>query len=540
MGDNPDDPEQPQSAIMGEPTGFLRLKRGPTPERDPQRRVADYEEVYLIPPAEHAADQGARCMDCGVPFCHDGCPLGNRIPDWNDLVHRDDWHGAIETLHATNDFPEFTGRLCPAPCEAACVLAINDDPVAIKQIEVAIIERAWQEGWVMPRPPLERTGRTVVVVGSGPAGLAAAAQLNRQGHDVTVLERDEAPGGLLRFGIPDFKLEKWVIDRRLEVLRREGVRVACGVQAGVDPTGDELLARFDAVVVATGARVPRDLAIPGRDLVGVHLAMEYLTQRNRAVARAQGRLTTPPEPLITASGRHVVVIGGGDTAMDCIGNAHREQPRSVTLLDIYDEPIGPALRDIAPWPTAPKRLPSTYALDEGGRRMDRRTATELVGERGRVTTVRGVEVGEPPGFAPRPGSSFELPADLVIIAIGFAHAEHDGLVPQLGLAVELDGRLHAPVYAASQPRVFAAGDARRGQSLVVTAIAEGRRCARVVDRALRSGMAAPARVSRTGPVAPAASPRRRAPLRPDPLPARTRGAAAGRGGRGERRLAPRT
>ena len=523
---------------MGELGGFLRIERGPTPERDPRRRIGDHGEIYLVPSAAHAADQGARCMDCGVPFCHEGCPLGNRIPDWNDLVHADDWHAAIDALHATNDFPEFTGRLCPAPCEAACVLAINDDPVAIKQIEVAIIERAWHEGWVTPQPPPQRSGMSVAVIGSGPAGLAAAARLNRRGHEVTVFERDEAPGGLLRLGIPDFKLEKWVIDRRLEVLRAEGVRLACGTHAGVEPTGEELLACFDAVIVATGARVPRELPVPGRELGGVHLAMEYLVQRNRAIARAQGRPAPPPPAPISARDRDVVVIGGGDTAMDCIGNAHREHPRSVTVLDIYEEPSGPAPRDIVPWPAAPKRLPHTYALDEGGRRMDRRRATALVGADGRVTAVRAVEVGDPPAFAPLPGSEFELPADLVIVAIGFAHAEHDGLVPQLGLAVELDGRLHAPAYAASQPRVFAAGDARRGQSLVVTAIAEGRRCARVVDAELRSrraGRREPGPQRRV----PAAAVRARTPVRAAPSPGRTRGVPATRGERDGSRAAPR-
>jgi glutamate synthase (NADPH/NADH) small chain len=474
---------------VGQLGGFLRITRAPTPQRDPRTRIADHHEVYELLPEPLARDQGARCMDCGVPFCHDGCPLGNLIPDWNDLVYRDEWRAAIERLHATNDFPEFTGRLCPAPCEPACVLAINDDPVSIKQIELAIVERAWAEGWIHPRPPAVRSGRRVAVVGSGPAGLAAAAQLNRAGHDVTVYERDEAPGGLLRFGVPDFKLEKWVIDRRTALLEEEGVVLRCGEDPGA-AGAERLAAGHDAVVVATGSRVPRDLPVPGRELRGVHFAMDYLYQRNRGVAAADGRPAPPPparEQAISAAGRHVVVVGGGDTAMDCIGNAHREWPRSVTLLDIYPAPVGPAHRDIVPWPAAPKRLPSTYALDEGGDRLTTRTATELIGVRGHVRGVRGVEVGPAPAFEPLPDTEFELPADLVLVAIGFAHPEHDGLVAQLGLDLDARGNVHAPVYAASRRGVFAAGDARRGQSLVVTAIAEGRRCARAVDRFLATG-----------------------------------------------------
>ena len=468
---------------MGQQRGFLEFARAPTPQRSPRERVGDYHEVYEVPSAAHARQEAARCMDCGVPFCHDGCPLGNLIPDWNDLASRDDWRAAFDALDATNDFPEFTGRLCPAPCEPACVLAINDDPVAIKQVEVAIAERAWEEGWVQPRPPQRPTGQTVAVVGSGPAGLAVAAQLNRRGHEPTVFERDEAPGGLLRFGIPDFKLEKWVIDRRVTLLEREGVRFRCGVHCGVDLTGEQLLSSFSAVVLATGTRVPRDLAIPGRELHGVHFAMDYLYDCNRAVAVEQGRRASSGERAICAADRDVVVIGGGDTAMDCIANVHRQGAHSVTLLDTYEEPIGPAARDIVPWPAAPKRLPSTYALDEGGDRLDRRTAAELLGADGHVRAVRGIHVGPPPDRAPLAGSEFELAADLVLIAIGFAHPEHDGLISQLELELDQRGNVHAPVYATSKPSVFAAGDARRGKSLVVSAIAEGRRCARVVDQA---------------------------------------------------------
>jgi glutamate synthase (NADPH) small chain len=468
---------------MGELRGFLDIVRGPTPQRDPRQRIADYGEVYSLLPAEDAAAQGARCMDCGVPFCHNGCPLGNLIPDWNDLVYRDRWREAIDQLHATNDFPEFTGRICPAPCESACVLAINDDAVTIKQIEVAIAERAFDEGWVKPQPPAQRTGRTVAVIGSGPAGLAAASQLNRTGHHVTVYERDEGPGGLLRFGVPDFKLEKWVIDRRVELLEREGVELRYGVDVGVDLDPEELAAQVDAVVVATGARLARELPLPGRDLDGVHLAMDYLYVRNRWVAAQQGREALPSEP-ITAAGKHVVVIGGGDTAMDCVGNAHREHARSVTVIDTYEPPAGAHTREMVPWPEAPRRLPSTYALDEGGERMWQRTAVELVGRDGHIAAIRGANAGPAPDYPPLPGSEFELPADLVLIAIGFSGPEREGTIDRLGIRLGARGAIHAPAFETSRPNVFAAGDARRGQSLVVTAIAEGRRCAKMVDRHL--------------------------------------------------------
>ena len=420
---------------MGELGGFLKITRTPAQERDPRERIADYKEIYEVLPEDEAARQGARCMECGVPFCHDGCPLGNLIPDWNDLVYQGRWREAIDQLHATNDFPEWTGLICPAPCEPACVLSINDDPVSIKQIELAIVERAWEEGWIVPRPPEARSGRSVGIVGSGPAGLAAAAQLNRAGHDVLVYERDEGPGGLLRFGVPDFKLEKWYIDRRIAVLEAEGVR----------------------------------------------FAMDYLYARNRWVARgaAEG-----DDPELTAVGKNVVVIGGGDTAMDCVGNAHREGARSVTVLDTYPAPPGPAARDSVPWPEAPRRLVSTYALEEGGERRWTQTASHLDGRDGRVVAVHGTYVTPPPGPRPVPGTEFELPADLVLIAIGFSHPEHAGTVEQLELELDRRGNVKAPTYASSHPGVFVAGDARIGQSLIVNAIAEGRRCARVVDRHL--------------------------------------------------------
>jgi glutamate synthase (NADPH) small chain len=477
---------------MGELGAFVEIARMPAPQRDPGSRVADYEEIYGIATADAAAREGARCMDCGVPFCHSGCPLGNLIPDWNDLVYRDQWRAAIDQLHATNDFPEFTGRICPAPCEAACVLAINDDAVSIKAIEVGIVERAFGEGWIAPRETAPRSGRRVAVVGSGPAGLAAAAQLNLRGHDVCVFERDEAPGGLMRFGVPDFKLDKRIIDRRIALLEREGVEVRCDVDVGADVGAAELARRFDAVVLATGARLARELPLPGRDLGGVHLAMDYLYGRNRWVARRQDRPARPVAEPISAAGRHVVVIGGGDTAMDCVGNAHREGAASVTVLDSYAPPGGTRTRDIVPWPAAPRRLASTYALDEGGNRIWHRTALALEGDGEHVRRVMSAYAGPPPDYRPLTGTATPLSADLVLIAIGFSGPETAGPIDQLGLGMTPSGAIRAPAFATSQPGVFAAGDARRGQSLVVWAIAEGRRCARVVDRHLSRDGAGPA------------------------------------------------
>jgi glutamate synthase (NADPH/NADH) small chain len=469
---------------LGELGGFLRITRAATPQRDPRERTADYHEIYRVLPEEHAQAQGARCMDCGVPFCHEGCPLGNLIPDWNDLVYRGDWRAAIDQLHRTNDFPEWTGRICPAPCEPACVLAINDDPVSIKNIELAIVERAWEEGWITPTPPTHRTGRSVAVIGSGPAGLAVANQLNRLGHLVTVLERDEGPGGLLRFGVPDPKLEKWVIDRRVNVLAEEGIVFEYGVDVGRDRTVAQLQAEFDAVVFATGSRVPREVGIPGADLPGVHFAMDYLYARNRWVAR--GGEDAPEDGVLTAAGKHVVVIGGGDTAMDCVANATREGAESVTVLDTYPAPVSPHARDNAPWPEAPRRVSMTYALEEGGERRWTQTAWRLEERDGRVGVVHGSYVTPAPDRRAVEGTEFELPADMVLVAIGFSHPEHEGAVEELGLELDRRGNILARTFETSAPGVFAAGDARIGQSLIVTAIAEGRKCARIVDRHLQS------------------------------------------------------
>jgi glutamate synthase (NADPH/NADH) small chain len=472
---------------VGELGAFLKITRVPAPERDPRERVGDYKEIYQVLPADEAARQGARCMECGVPFCHDGCPLGNLIPDWNDLVYKGRWREAIDQLHATNNFPEFTGLICPAPCESACVLAINDDPVMIKQIEYAIVHRAWEEGWIVPVVPEVRTGRSVAVVGSGPAGLAAAQQLNAEGHSVVVFERDEGPGGLLRFGVPDAKLEKWMIDRRVDVLAAEGIEFRYGVDVGRDLGVDALRSEFDAVVVATGSRVPRDIDVPGRELAGVHFAMDYLYQRNRWVAREEGRpsIEVAPEDVISAAGKHVVVIGGGDTGMDCVSSANREGAASVVMYDVYPEvPPGGRYED-SPWPEHPRRTVTTYALDEGGERLFGTQIMRLAGADGRVTAVEGRQVQ---GTSSRnlqavPGSDFTAPADLVLVAIGFTHPEHEGLVENLGVALDARGNVKAGAsFASSVDGVFACGDARRGQSLVVTAIAEGRRCARAVDR----------------------------------------------------------
>ena len=474
---------------MGELGGFLKIHRVGFDKRDPRERVRDYKQYFRLQPEDELRRQGGRCMDCGVPFCHEGCPLGNLIPDWNDLVYRGDWREAIDQLHATNNFPEFTGLICPAPCESACVLDINDDPVTIEQIELGIAERAWQEGWIVPEPPQRRTGRSVGVIGSGPAGMAVAAELNKLGHRVVVYERDEGVGGLMRFGVPDAKLEKWIIDRRVKVLEEEGIEFECDVDVGRDVTAPQLRDRHDALVVAIGSRVHRDLRVPGSDLEGVHFAMDYLYQRNRYVAKLEGRGFREPETPIVAEGKRVVVVGGGDTGMDCISNAIREGAREVKMLDVYPE-LPPSGRPATtPWPLPPKRTLTTYALDEGGQREWNAEVTALEGRDGRVATVnaRRVEGTSSRDLRPVPGSEHTLPADLVLIAIGFAHPEHEGAVEQLALELDARGNLKAPVYETSLEGVFACGDARVGQSLIVTAIAECRKCDRMVDRYLGGG-----------------------------------------------------
>jgi glutamate synthase (NADPH/NADH) small chain len=420
-------------------------------------------------------------MDCGIPFCHSGCPLGNLIPDWNDLVYRDRWREAIDALHATNNFPEFTGRICPAPCETACVLDINDDAVTIKQIEQSIIDRAFEEGWVRPEPPAFRTGRTVAVVGSGPAGLAAAAQLNKAGHRVTLFERNDRIGGLLRYGVPDFKLDKRVVQRRVDILEAEGIEMRTGVDVGVDVTADELRDQFDAIVISTGSTVPRDLPVAGRELDGVHFAMEYLEQRNRFVAG-----DAPHPKPISAAGKHVVIIGGGDTGADCLGNSHREHPASVTQFELLPEPPPARPDDMTPWPQWPLIMRTSGAHEEGGDRVYSVLTTELTGTDGQVKQLHFHEVGGPPGFEKVEGSERTIDADLVLLAMGFLHPQHEGLVEQLGLELDGRGNIAATDFASSVPGVFAAGDARRGQSLIVWAIAEGRQAASAADEYLQS------------------------------------------------------
>ncbi len=481
---------------MGKLGGFLQIERHGVPQRDPVERARDYKEFLLTRPEHELRDQGARCMDCGVPFCHNGCPLGNLIPDWNDLVYRDRWRDAIDQLHATNNFPEFTGRLCPAPCEAACVLEIREgDAVTIKQIENSIINRAWDEGWVVPKPPRRETGQSVAVVGSGPAGMAAAQQLRRAGHRVTLFERDEAIGGLVRFGVPDFKIEKVVVERRVQQLAAEGVELRCGVDVGRDVSVQELRGGYDAVVLATGSRVPRDLPVPGRDLNGVHFAMEYLYQRNRWVARELGPepTTAPPavpERVITAKDRDVVVIGGGDTGADCVGNALREGARSITQLELLPEPPPRRPDERTPWPEWPLKYRLSYAMEEAQRTRTGEQDYSVVTTRfsddgaGGVAALHIADAEPQPPFGPVDGTERELKAQLVLLAMGFLHPEAE-LLEQLGVEKDPRGNVKtAKPYISSVEGVFAAGDARRGQSLIVWAINEGRQCARMVERYL--------------------------------------------------------
>ncbi len=473
---------------MGDPRGFLLHERKTPARRPVPVRLKDWREVYEEFPEADLKVQASRCMDCGIPFCNNGCPLGNLIPDWNDLVHRDRWREAIDRLHATNNFPEFTGRLCPAPCEGACVVGINEDPVTIKQVEVTIIERAFDEGWVQPVLPSKVTGKAVAIIGSGPAGLAAAQQLTRAGHRVVVFERADRIGGLLRYGIPEFKMEKWVVDRRLDQMRAEGTEFRANANVGGpadDPSSVSVreLDEFDAVILAGGATQWRDLPIPGRELDGIHQAMEYLPPANRVQL---GDLTDPP---ISATGKHVIIIGGGDTGADCLGTAHRQGAASVHQFEIMPRP--PDARDgSTPWPTYPLVYRVSSAHEEGGERVYSVNTKEFIGANGRVTKLRAemverATVDGRPQFVPVPGSEFELDADLVLLAMGFTGPQRSGLLDELG--VELDGRGNVQrdqTWATSLDRVFACGDMGRGQSLIVWAIAEGRACAAAVDEFL--------------------------------------------------------
>ena len=466
---------------MADPKGFLKVQERELPPRRPVPvRIMDFKEVYENQDPSQLRRQAGRCMDCGVPFCHSGCPLGNLIPEWNDLMWRGEGRQAIERLHATNNFPEFTGTLCPAPCEASCVLGINQPPVTIKQVEVSIIDQAWANGWVQPHPPERLTGKTVAVVGSGPAGLAAAQQLTRAGHTVAVYERDDRIGGLLRYGIPDFKMEKRRLDARLAQMQAEGTRFRAGVEIGRDISWSDLRTRYDAVVIATGATVPRDLPIPGRDLLGVHFAMDYLVQQNKVVAGD----TVPTQ--ISAEGRHVVVIGGGDTGADCIGTAHRQGALSVTNLAIGKQPPSERPED-QPWPLVPTVFEVSSAHEEGGERVYLASTVEfLANEAGEVRALRVAETEYLDGRrVPKSGTEREIPADLVLIAMGFTGPESESLEGQLRLPFDGRGNVERDAdYATSEAGVFVAGDAGRGQSLIVWAIAEGRAAASAVDRYL--------------------------------------------------------
>jgi glutamate synthase (NADPH/NADH) small chain len=468
-------------------------REGPT-RRPVESRVHDWLEVYEDFPLQKLKDQAARCMDCGIPFCHQGCPLGNVIPDWNDLVYRDRWHDAMDRLHATNNFPEFTGRLCPAPCEAACVLGINNDPVTIKQVELTIVEHAWDEGWILPEPPEKRTGKKVAVVGSGPAGLAVAQQLARAGHAVTVFERDDRIGGLLRYGIPDFKMEKRYLDRRLAQMEAEGVVFRPSVNVGRDIDARSLLDDFDAVCLAGGSTWPRNLEVPGRELDGVHYAMDYLPLQNKRNAGDE----IPAESFISAAGKRVVILGGGDTGADCLGTAHRQGCLSIKQFELLPRP--PADRDSSanPWPTWPVIYRTSSAHEEGGERDYSILTRALTGENGALTALQGVRVEFVAGEDGRqvmqeiPGTEFEEPVDLLLLAMGFLGPEKEGLLEQLGVALDARGNVRADEHKmTSVPGVFTAGDMTRGQSLIVWAIAEGRAAARGIDQYLMGETALP-------------------------------------------------
>jgi len=462
---------------MGKVTGFLEIDREQATRRRVEDRVQDWFEIYEPFPVEKQRDQSARCMDCGVPFCHTGCPVNNLIPDWNDLAYNNKWERAIRRLHATNNFPEFTGRICPAPCEAACVLGIDQPAVSIKLIEKSIVERAWEEGWIHAEPPEHNTGKRVAVVGSGPAGLAAAQQLRRAGHSVTVYEKNDRIGGLLRYGIPNFKLEKHVIDRRLKQMRDEGVTFLTNAHVGENVPVDTLTNHYDAILLAGGAEHPRDLKIPGRELKGIHYAMEFLPQQNK---RCEGD-TVDSEISIIAEGKRVVIIGGGDTGADCLGTTHRQKPRSVHQFEIMPKPPE-ARADSTPWPLWPLQLRTEGAHEEGGIRDWSINSVRFTGdENGNVKQLHAVRVGPPPKFEPIAGTDFTMDVDLVLLAMGFLGPVRPGMIEQLG--VELDGRGNVATtdFKTSVEGVFAAGDMRRGQSLVVWAIAEGRKAAAAID-----------------------------------------------------------
>jgi glutamate synthase (NADPH/NADH) small chain len=464
---------------VGKVTGFKEYKREMPARRPVEERVHDYFEVYQPFPEEKVRVQAARCMDCGIPFCHTGCPVTNIIPDWNDLVYRDHWKEAIRVLHSTNNFPEFTGRICPAPCEAACVLGINEPPVTIKLIEKTIVDRAWEEGWIRPELPETRTGKRIAVVGSGPSGLAAAQQLNRAGHVVTVFEKADRVGGLLRYGIPDFKLEKRVLNRRLDQMIEEGVIFQTGAHVGGNIPAQDLRKEFDAVLLTGGAENPRDLNVPGRELKGIYFAMQFLPQQNKVFAG-----DAVPEQIL-ATGKRVVIIGGGDTGADCLGTSHRQKAKSVHQFEIMPMPPGER-HPSTPWPLWPLQLRTESAHEEGGDRDWALNTAKFTGDKdGNVKQLHAVRVGPPPRFEPKPGSEFVLDVDLVLLALGFTGPVKNGMLEQLEVGLDPRGNVATGAdYMSSVPGVFAAGDMRRGQSLVVWAISEGRKAAQSIDRYL--------------------------------------------------------
>ena len=475
---------------MGDIKGFMKFDRDLPGKRDPKSRVNDYKEIYVDYPEEKTLNQAARCMDCGIPFCHNGCPLGNIIPDFNDAVHKQDWKEAFEILSSTNNFPEFTGRICPAPCEKACVLGINNDPVTIEHIEKSIAEKAYEEGWVTPDKNIQRTGKKVAVVGSGPAGLAAADQLNKAGHEVTLFERSDKVGGLLQYGIPDFKLEKWIVERRVEIMEQSGVTIRTSTDVGTDITHQELVDQYDAVVLCGGSTIPRDLPIPGRALSGVHFAMDFLEQRNRQVAGQ----TAFDHELISATDKNVVVIGGGDTGADCVGTSNRDKAASVTQIELLTKP--PATRsEETPWPLWPMELNTSTSHEEGCDRQWAMLTKEFVGnDQGELTGLKLVDIewffDKDQGrstFREVSESERTIPCELALLAVGFIHPQHEGLINDLNVQLTDRGNVSDDNYKTTVDKVFVAGDMRRGQSLVVWAISEGREAAIEVDKFLSDG-----------------------------------------------------
>jgi len=473
---------------MGKITGFLEFTRELPHKRPPEERVNDYKEFIAMYSEQKLNQQAARCMDCGTPFCHDGCPVGNLIPEFNDAVYRQSWQEAYEILSSTNNFPEFTGRICPAPCESACVLGINQPPITIEEIEKHIIEIAFEKGLITPQIPAVRTGKKVAVIGSGPAGMAAATQLNRAGHFVTLFERDDEPGGLCRYGIPDFKLEKWVVERRINLMKEEGIEIRCNANVGVNVSINDILREYHAIVLAGGSTIPRDLSIPGRELKGIHFAMEFLKQQNKRVSHVDVK-----EEDIFATGKNVVVIGGGDTGSDCVGTSNRQKANSITQFELLPKP--PAGRTpYMPWPTYPMVLKTTSSHEEGAARHWAIATKEFIGdEKGNLKALKIVDLewkfteeNKPARFVEVPGSETEIPCELALLAMGFIHPQHEGLLTQLDVELDERGNVKASdkEFHTNISKIFVAGDMRRGQSLVVWAISEGRECARKVDEYL--------------------------------------------------------